>query len=157
MLDGQLRRLNLQDKTRERQIIREWPGVAGVRTAEHARPVRYSEWTLVVRVDSSVWMQELTYHKSRYAEELNRRLGAYLVREVRLELGELPPDPRLLRVGLKEESEEQGEPIPPEVVADIDRQVADLLDPELQRSARRMMETQYRSRLARRTRRPPRR
>ncbi len=67
------------------QAVEVWPEVVGDRVAARARAVAFRDGTLVVEVDSSTWMNELTYLKRRMILDLNRRLGAEVVQDLRLQ------------------------------------------------------------------------
>jgi len=66
------------------QAVEVWPEVVGDRVAARAHAVAFRDGTLVVEVDSATWMNELTYLKRRMIDDLNRRLGAEVVSELRL-------------------------------------------------------------------------
>ena len=148
LIQNQLRSLDLTDKMRAQQIVEEWEEVVGEKVAAHAKSHRYQHWTLYVRVDSSVWLHDLSFLKGRYIQDLNRRLGSYLVREIRFELGQLPP-PK------KSPVEEELPPprphwseveIPAEIRDEIEGKLAHLPEDEIKQSARRIMLNNYRVR-----------
>lgn len=66
------------------QAVADWPAVAGARIAGHARAVSFHDGTLTVEVDGSAWMHELGFLKPELVRNLNRHLGADVVRDVRL-------------------------------------------------------------------------
>ncbi len=80
-----LDRLRLSESMAGWKAVEVWPEAVGERVASHTRAIAFHEGTLVVEVDSSTWMNELTYLKRRLIEELNRRLDGDVVRDVRLQ------------------------------------------------------------------------
>ncbi len=80
-----LARLRLSEPMAGWQAVEGWPEVVGDRVAARARAVSFREGTLVVEVDSPTWMNELTYLKQRMIQDLNRKLGSPIVRDIRLQ------------------------------------------------------------------------
>jgi predicted nucleic acid-binding Zn ribbon protein len=80
-----LARLRLSEPMMGWQAVELWPEVVGERAAAHSRALSFRDGPLVVEVDSSTWMNELTYLKRRVIEELNRRLDGEIVHDVRMQ------------------------------------------------------------------------
>jgi predicted nucleic acid-binding Zn ribbon protein len=59
-----------------------WEEEVGEAIAAHAEPAGFRSGVLSVRVDSPAWMQELQFLKESLREQLNRRLGEPLIRDV---------------------------------------------------------------------------
>ena len=83
VLSRVLHRLGLENEILGWRAVEEWPQVVGPRIARHARAVSFREGTLVVEVDGSAWMQELSYLKRDLVRKANRHLGSELVRHVK--------------------------------------------------------------------------
>ncbi len=66
------------------RAVADWPAVAGTRIARVTRAVSFHEGTLTVEVEGSAWMHELGFLKPELVRNLNRHLGADVVRDVRL-------------------------------------------------------------------------
>ena len=66
------------------RAVREWPDAVGPQVARHARAVSFHEGTVVVEVEGSAWLQELSILKRDLVRQLNRHLGSQHVRELRL-------------------------------------------------------------------------
>lgn len=66
------------------RAVREWPDAVGPRVARRARAVSFQEGTLVVEVEGSAWLQELSILKRDLVCQLNRHLGSPHVRDLRL-------------------------------------------------------------------------
>ena len=83
ILPGLLRQLGL-DKTAEGwRAVADWPAIAGARIAGHTRAVSFRDGALTVEVEGSAWMHELGFLKPDLVRNLNRHLGADVVRDVR--------------------------------------------------------------------------
>jgi predicted nucleic acid-binding Zn ribbon protein len=78
-----LRQLGLAKAAEGWRAVAEWPLVAGKRIAQRARAVAYREGALIVEVEGSAWMHELGFLKPELVRNLNRHLGADVVRDVR--------------------------------------------------------------------------
>lgn len=59
-----------------------WDEEVGEAIAQHAQPAGFHGGVLSVCVDSATWMQELQFLKEGLREQLNRRLGEPLIRDV---------------------------------------------------------------------------
>ena len=65
------------------RAVSDWPAVAGTRIARHTRALSFRDGTLAVEVEGSAWMHELGFLKPELVRNLNRHLGADVVRDVR--------------------------------------------------------------------------
>lgn len=81
-----LRGLGLEDALLGWRAVKEWPEIAGPRLARRARAVEFRDGTLVIEVDGSAWMQEVGYLKRELIRKIDARLGAGIVRDVRVTL-----------------------------------------------------------------------
>ncbi len=83
VLSELLRQLGL-DKTAEGwRAVADWPAIAGSRIAGRTRAVSFRDGALTVEVEGSAWMHELGFLKPELVRNLNRHLGADVVRDVR--------------------------------------------------------------------------
>lgn len=80
-----LARLRLTPRMVGWRAVELWPKLVGERVASHAKAVAFRDGVLVVEVESTAWMNELTYLRTRIVRDLNRELGSDTVREVRLQ------------------------------------------------------------------------
>lgn len=88
----------LRSRMKEWRLLDRWQGLFGDSIAAHARPARWEKGTLIVRVEHSGWMQELSFLKAQMTERLQQEFPASGIKAIRFELGELPPlPPRLER------------------------------------------------------------
>lgn len=131
--------LGVERAAYEAMIQEMWAEVAG-EGAAYARPAGLRGTTLVVEVEPGLWVQELSARRGGMVEEINRRLGARAVAEMRLRPRTgppahiIPPDaaPRPIQ-----------EPVlSGEEAAAIERIVAEIADPELRAKTRKVMESQ---------------
>ena len=83
ILPDLLRQLGLAEAAQGWRAVSEWPAVAGARIARYTRAVSFRDGTLNVEVEGSAWMHELGFLKPELVRNLNRHLGADVVRDVR--------------------------------------------------------------------------
>ena len=68
------------------QIRETWPELAGPGAATHARPGYLDRQTLVIFVDSAVWLDELArYERAGILARLHQRFGAEAIKALRLQ------------------------------------------------------------------------
>ena len=84
LLPELLRELGLEAGMMGWRAVREWPDAVGPQVARRARAVAFQEGTLVVEVDGSAWLHELSILRRELVRQLNRRLGGPHVRDLRL-------------------------------------------------------------------------
>ena len=84
ILPALLDQLGLAQSVEGWRAVADWPAVAGARIAGHSRATAFREGTLTVEVEGSAWMHELGFLKRELVRNLNRHLGADVVRDVRL-------------------------------------------------------------------------
>lgn len=75
VLGRALRRSKLDSKFKQFEFKRHWDEAVGPAVAAHSRPERFSGNSLVVKVDSSLWAQELSFHKKSILKRLQRFLN----------------------------------------------------------------------------------
>ncbi|MBI5198170.1 MAG: DUF721 domain-containing protein [Nitrospirae bacterium] len=82
-----IRQYGLEGKFREHQLLQEWSGIVGETIARHTRPeeIRFKKLHLVV--DSSAWMQQLTFFKKEIIDKVNAAFKSEMVREIRMKVG----------------------------------------------------------------------
>jgi predicted nucleic acid-binding Zn ribbon protein len=83
ILPGLMQHLGLADDAAGWRAVTEWPVVAGERIAKHTHAVGFRDGTLNVEVEGSAWMHELGFLRRELVRNLNRHLGADVVRDVR--------------------------------------------------------------------------
>ena len=125
----------IRAKMKDWRLWDRWEELAGQAVAAHARPARWQGKILIVRVEHPSWMQELSFLKPQLTERLKREFPACGIREIRFELGELPPLPARLAKPERQSSK----PLSDDDREFIDRSVERIGDDELRETARRAM------------------
>ena len=64
------------------EVLGSWPGIVGEEIAKHSQAVGIENGILIVRVESSVWAQELNLLRPQIVRRLQERLGEEL-RDIR--------------------------------------------------------------------------
>jgi predicted nucleic acid-binding Zn ribbon protein len=64
-----------------------WDEVVGAAVAKIASPAGFKGKILLVNVVSSVWIQELQYHRKEIIRKLNEALGKELVCDIKFRIG----------------------------------------------------------------------
>ena len=77
-----LRELGLEEGLLGYRAVQEWPEVVGPRIARRTRAVSFRDGTLRVDVEGSAWQYELGFLERRLLREMERRLGAPVVRSL---------------------------------------------------------------------------
>lgn len=141
ILQTAARSLGVERAAHEAMIQEMWSAVVGAEVAAHARPAGLRGGTLLVEVEPGLWVQELSARRAGIAGELNRRLGADVVQDLRLRpaRGAVPPQ----RVPTPPAAASPEE-LTAEDAADIERTVAAIADPELREATRHAMASQRR-------------
>ena len=83
VLPALLRELGLEAGIVGWRAVKEWPDAVGPRIARRAHGVSFQDGTLVVEVEGSAWLHELSMLKGDLVRQLNRRLGSTHVRDLR--------------------------------------------------------------------------
>jgi predicted nucleic acid-binding Zn ribbon protein len=83
LLQRFLRSSPLAEGLERQRALEIWPEVVGELIAAHSEAISLEGGVLHVRVDSSVWAQELTMEQTRIKAGFARRLGKGAVREIR--------------------------------------------------------------------------
>ena len=81
-----LRGLGLEEGLRGWRAVQEWPETVGPNLSRHTHAVDFRDGTLLVEVEGSAWMHEVGFLKRQLVQRINARLGADVVRDVRLVL-----------------------------------------------------------------------
>ena len=83
-----IRDFGLEEKFREIQIINTWEYIAGETILNHTFAYNYQNKILFIKVDSSVWIQQLIMLKKELIQKINQKLGKNLVKDIRFKLAE---------------------------------------------------------------------
>lgn len=77
ILPGVLKSLNLDDKLKDIEMVKQWRYIVGERIAHHARAININEAVLYVMVDNPLWQAQLFLLKNKILKKFNE-LGANL-------------------------------------------------------------------------------
>ena len=99
LIPAALGRVGLHNESWQRQIETKWTDIVGKVVAEHARPGRYYQGTLVIFVDSSPWLSELSrIWQKRILLNLQKEFTAGKIKAVRFQMD---PEGDLRRPGAR--------------------------------------------------------
>lgn len=90
ILPGVLAGLGAGEALRSAAVVAAWERVVGERLSRHVRAASLGDGVLVVEAESSVWMQEIGYHKVRILRRLEEECGKGIVRDLKLVLRQAP-------------------------------------------------------------------
>ncbi len=85
-----IKRIGPGGRFTEEEIASVWARAAGRKAAKHTRPVSLRRSVLIVNVDGSGWLYELTTKKREIIKKLARRgIAGKKIKEIRLRIGEI--------------------------------------------------------------------
>jgi len=82
VLPALLRSLGLEAGIMGWRAVTEWPNAVGPGVALHTRAMSFQGGTLLVEVEGSAWLHELSFLKRDLVQQLNQHLGSQLVRDL---------------------------------------------------------------------------
>lgn len=87
VISSLMKTIGLEEQQWFSNLRSEWENLVGEAVAKHTRPGRVAGKTLVVYVDSSVWLSELSrFASGAMVSSINRRFGAGRLSSVRLQI-----------------------------------------------------------------------
>jgi len=89
VLDRSLKRLDLVARLDDYAVWPIWNDVVGKVIARNAQPEKIRNGTLIVKVSSPVWMQQLQFMKDMITAKLNYRLKSDIVKNVFFVVGHI--------------------------------------------------------------------
>jgi len=94
VLEISLKRLDLNARLDDYGVWTIWNQTVGAAIARNAQPEKIRNGTLMVKVSSPVWMQQLQFMKEMIAAKLNEQLKSTAVKNIFFVVGriDLPPD-----------------------------------------------------------------
>ncbi len=78
-----------KDKLTEEEIRSAWSLVVGKKAAKHSRPRSFSDARLIVHVDDSSWLYELTTRKKHILSSLSSELKGKKLKDITFRIGDL--------------------------------------------------------------------
>ncbi len=83
--------VGLTDQARRLRIFTAWEKAVGPEIAGRTAPESFRRGTLLVRVASATWQNELTFLKAEIIAKLNAELGDAIVRDLKIVAGRVTP------------------------------------------------------------------
>lgn len=93
MLETSLKRLDLNSRLTDYGVWTIWDQAVGSAIARNAQPEKIRNGTLIVKVSSPVWMQQLQFMKDMIAAKLNEQLKRDVVKNIFFMVGRIDPPP----------------------------------------------------------------
>ena len=88
-----IKKLGPDERPGEEQIKSEWEKAVGKAASKHARPVSFRKSTLLVNVDASGWLYDLTTKKKEILKKLDLRFKGRKPKDIRFRIGDVNPAP----------------------------------------------------------------
>jgi hypothetical protein len=95
VLEQSLKRLDLAARLDDYAVWPIWNDVVGKIIARNAQPEKIRNGTLIVKVSSPVWMQQLQFMKDMIVAKLNHRLKGEIVKNIFFMVGRIDADDEL--------------------------------------------------------------
>lgn len=133
-----LKKLGVDEAVRLERIRGEWPDIFNEPLSLHMCPVSLKNSELLINVDSSVWLQQLSFLK----QEIIGKLTAYGVANVRFRLGKATAAPPRKAPG-SQGAKTPDVPIDKDTLQYIIETVSEIHDDELRESIRKSMEKTF--------------
>lgn len=89
LLRDAIKALGDKERLGEEEIVEAWKAAAGAAAAGHSKPVSFKGAVVVVNVDNSGWLYELTLKKKEITRTLSEKLGGRKIKEIRFRIGEV--------------------------------------------------------------------
>lgn len=86
VLDSLFKQQGIEESIRIHRAVLDWEAVVGEPVAKHASAVHIEHGTLVVEVESPVWMHRLQMEESSLRSRINRHFGEDIIRQIRFRL-----------------------------------------------------------------------
>ena len=78
-----------KEKLAEEEILSKWSSVVGEKAAKHSRPRSFADSRLIVHVDDSGWLYELTTRKKYILNNLSSELKGKRLKDITFRIGDL--------------------------------------------------------------------
>lgn len=88
VMPGVTKKLRLDQRRAEAEIVRVWNNIMDPNVAAHAKPDRMVNQTLCVVVDSNAWLDEIVrYRRKEILDRLQHSFGPEMVKKISFRLG----------------------------------------------------------------------
>ncbi|MBN2070803.1 MAG: DUF721 domain-containing protein [Candidatus Krumholzibacteriota bacterium] len=84
ILPDVIKGLGIEEKFEEASLRAGWKEVVGDGVAARSRPLDIRGGTLFIAVKNNVWMQEMSFHRTRIIDGIKQRFPRLKIREIRL-------------------------------------------------------------------------
>jgi len=88
LLKDVIKDLGKPSRLSEEDMMGAWKDAAGEAAARHTRPVSFRKSSLIVNVDGSSWLYELTLKKKDILQRLEGRLKGKKLKDIRFRIGD---------------------------------------------------------------------
>ena len=89
VLKETLKKLMSPARPSEEGVLLLWEAAAGCGAAKHSKPITIKKSELVVSVDSSSWLYEMTLRKKDILKNLEWKFGKKNIKNIRFRIGEI--------------------------------------------------------------------
>jgi hypothetical protein len=139
LLRGAAKSLGVERAAFAALIAEMWPEIVGPEASAHSRPIGLRGSVLLAEAETGLWAQELSARRGGFAAEINRRLGAPAVAEIRFKQvagWRTPP------AGDAPQPADAPTALTAEESASVERAAAEIADPEVREAAKKAMRSQ---------------
>lgn len=84
-----MKSLRAQNRLTQEDMAEIWQGAAGKAAAIHTRPVSFRKAVLMMHVDDSGWLYELTIKKKELLKKLDGKFKGKKLKDIRFRIGEI--------------------------------------------------------------------
>ena len=84
-----IKKLDRQSNPTIEEIEKIWRKAAGAKALSHTKPASFRKKRLIINVDGSSWLYELTLKKEELLNKLKMQLGEEKIEELQFRIGEL--------------------------------------------------------------------
>lgn len=82
-LQDLLKNLGITKTIQNYDVITRWPEFVGERVAEISEAVKVERHVLYVRVQTSMWRNELVFMKGKILAKIDREIGSDVIKDIR--------------------------------------------------------------------------
>ena len=82
VIDKIARQTGLGSKLKEVKILEQWYKEVGIEISNHTTPIKLFNGKLFVKVDSPVWMSQLTFIKKDIIDKINKAMNEKLIKDI---------------------------------------------------------------------------
>jgi predicted nucleic acid-binding Zn ribbon protein len=82
-LQDLLKNLGITKTIQNYDVITRWPEFVGERVAEVSQAVKVERQVLYVKVQTSVWRNELAFMKGKIIAKIDREIGSGVIKDIR--------------------------------------------------------------------------